>query len=483
MNVHAGASPAHSADPRYAVAEVFERQHRASQERRATFGYKARVEALKTLKAAIEARENDICAALAADFRKPEAEVRLTEIFPIFQEIRHTLAHLKSWMKTRHVPATLGVAGTRAQLKPEPKGVCLIIAPWNYPFNLALSPLVSALAAGNSAIIKPSEMTPHTSALIAQLVAETFPPDLVAVVEGDASISEILLALPFDHIFFTGSPQVGKIVMGAAAKTLASVTLELGGKSPTIIGPDADLKKAARNIAWGKFANNGQTCIAPDHVFVHRSVAQDFTAAINAQIEHVYGATPQARRTSPDYSRIVNQRHFARVSRLIDDATAKGAKILAGGARDEAQCFIEPTVLTNIKPDMEVTREELFGPILPIIEFDDIAQVIDEINDHPKPLALYVFSRDRAFIDNVIANTSSGGVGINLTMVHYLHPNLPFGGVNNSGIGAAHGLYGFREFSHEKPILRDAFSTTHLLFPPYTDFVKRLINMVIKLLG
>lgn len=483
MNVVAGPGRAQSADPRYAVAELFERQRRGSLERRHTFDYKARVAALKTLKAAIEARENDICAALAADFRKPEAEVRLTEIFPVFQEIRHTLSHLKSWMKTRHVPATLGVAGTRAQLKPEPKGVCLIIAPWNYPFNLALSPLVSALAAGNSAVIKPSEMTPHTSALLSQLIAETYPQDLVTVVEGDAAVSEMLLALPFDHIFFTGSPQVGKIVMAAAARTLASVTLELGGKSPTIIGPDADLRKAARNVAWGKFANNGQTCIAPDHVFVHRSVAGDFTAAINAEIERVYGATPQARRASPDYSRIVNQRHFARVSRLIDDATAKGAKILAGGERDEAQRFIAPTVLSKITPDMEVMREELFGPILPIIEYDDIATVIGEINDHPKPLALYVFARDRDFIESIIANTSSGAVGVNLTMVHYLHPNLPFGGVNNSGIGAAHGHYGFREFSHEKPVLRDAFSMTHLLFPPYTDFVKRLINMTVKLLG
>jgi len=438
---------------------------------------------LLKLRATLRRREGDIVAALAADFRKPEAEVKLTEMLPVLQEINHTVHHLRRWMRPRRVAATLGVFGTSARVRPEPKGVCLIIAPWNYPLNLALGPLVSALAAGNSAIIKPSEMTPHTSALVADLVAETFPPDLVAVCEGDAAVSQMLLELPFDHIFFTGSPAIGRVVMEAASKTLASVTLELGGKSPTIVGPSANLKKAARNIVWGKFANNGQTCIAPDHVFVHRDVSVAFNDAIAKEIGRVYGATADVQKENPDYSRIVNDRHFNRIRALIDDATAKGARILLGGQSDATQRFVAPTLIANIGPDMEVAREELFGPILPIIEYDDIDDVIAQINAHPKPLALYVFSNSRAFGEHIIARTSSGAVAINLTVVHFLHPNLPFGGVNNSGIGAAHGHYGFREFSHDKPVLRDRWSVTHFLFPPYTDFVKKQISAVVKLLG
>lgn len=326
-------------------------------------------------------------------------------------------------------------------------------------------------------------LTLATSALIADIVAETLSPDLVAVVEGDAAVSQELLALPFDHIFFTGSPQVGKLVMEAAAKSLASVTLELGGKSPTIVGPTANLKKAARNIVWGKFANNGQTCIAPDHVFVHRDIAQKFNETVVAEIGRVYGKTPEAQKMTPDYCRIVNDRHFNRVAGLIEDARAKSARILLGGQTDAAQKFVAPTLISQITLEMAISREELFGPILPIIEYDDIDKVIDQINANPKPLALYVFDNSRAFAEDIITHTSSGAVGINLTVVHFLHPNLPFGGVNNSGIGAAHGIYGFRAFSHEKAVLQDRYSIVHMLFPPYTGFVKRLINLVVKVLG
>jgi aldehyde dehydrogenase (NAD+) len=386
-------------------------------------------------------------------------------------------------MRPKRVAASVGVLGTKSYVRPEPKGVCLIIAPWNYPLNLALGPLVSALAAGNGAIIKPSEMTPHTSKVIADIVAETFSPDLVSVVEGDAAVAQKLLTLPFDHIFFTGSPAVGKLVMEAAARNLSSVTLELGGKSPTIVGPDANIKKAARYIVWGKFANNGQTCIAPDHVFVHRSIAAPFNEALKQQIGRIYGKTPEARQSTPDYCRIVNARHFQRVSSLIEDAKSKGANVFEGGITDAEENFIAPTLIANMSSDMDISREELFGPILPVIEFDDIDSVINKINDNPKPLALYVFDQNKSFARNIIERTSSGAAGINLTVVHFLHPDLPFGGVNNSGIGASHGEYGFRAFSHEKALMEDKHSLIHLLFPPYTRWVRRLIDAAVRILG
>lgn len=451
--------------------------------RRGSFTLAARIAQLDQLRGAIKRHESKIIAACAADFKKPAPEVKLTELLPVLQEIRHAKKHLRKWMRPRRVAASIGVLGTSSYVQPEPKGVCLIIAPWNYPFNLALGPLVSALAAGNSAIIKPSEMTPHISRVIADIVAETFPPDLVSVVEGDAAVSQQLLALPFDHIFFTGSPAVGKLVMEAAAKNLSSVTLELGGKSPTIVGQDANIKKAARNIVWGKFANNGQTCIAPDHVFVHRSIANRFNQALKAEIGRVYGKTPEAQKSTADYCRIVNERHFQRVSGLIDDAKAKGANVFAGGVTDIEQNFIAPTLISNISDDMDISHQELFGPILPIIEYDDIDVVIGKINENPKPLALYVFDKRKSFARHIIDRTSSGAVGVNLTVVHFLHPGLPFGGVNNSGIGAAHGEYGFRSFSHHKALMEDKHSLIHLLFPPYTDWVRRLIDAAVRILG
>lgn len=465
------------------IKSIFERQQRAQIARRADFDRAARITQLNRLRETIKRFEKDIIAACGADFRKPPAEVKLTEIFPVLQEIRHTTRHLKKWMRPKRVGATLGVFGTKAQVRPEPKGVCLIIAPWNYPVNLSLGPLVSAIAAGNSVIIKPSEVTPNAARVIVQIVREAFTPDLVTVIEGGADVAQRLLALPFDHIFFTGSPAIGRIVMEAAAKNLASVTLELGGKSPTIVGPNANIKKAARNIVWGKFANNGQTCIAPDHVFVHRDVAPTFNAAMQAEIGRIYGKTLEAQKATPDYCRIVNAGHFSRVRGLIEDARTKGAQILQGGQTDVTQNFVAPTLIANVSDDMDITREELFGPILPILEYVDLEKVIDRINAAPKPLALYIFDKKESFAREIIARTSSGAVGVNLTVVHFLHPNLPFGGVNNSGIGAAHGEYGFTAFSHEKAVMEEKHSITHMLFPPYTAFVQRLINTVVRVLG
>lgn len=457
---------------------LFEAQRRLVPARRTGFGLAERRDALDRLRAMLRAHEAEIIAAIAADFGKAATETRLSEILPVLQEIAHARRHLRRWMRPRRVWPSLTTFGTSGRVIAEPRGVALIIGPWNYPLLLTLGPLVSALAAGNAVILKPSEKTPATSALIASMIGATFPPDLVAVVEGGVPETTELLALPFDHIFFTGSPAVGKIVMEAAARNLASVTLELGGKSPTVVGPGADLKRAADWVTFGKFANAGQTCIAPDHLFVHESVKDGFLAALRARIAKAYGKDPLA---SPHLAGIVNDHHAGRLGRLLDDALAKGARIVGGGERNGTR--IAPTLMEAVTPDMEIDREEIFGPVLPVIAYSEVGEVISRINARPKPLALYVFDRDRAFAERIIAATSSGGVGVNLTVMHYTHPGLPFGGVNNSGIGAGHGEHGFLAFSHERAIMENRFSSLPMLFPPYTAGVRRLAGMASRMLG
>ena len=462
--------------PPDAIAVAFAAQTAGVVTRRTGFGLAERRAALIRLREVLARREPDIIAALSADFGKPETETLLTEILPVRQDITHALRHLRRWMRPRRVAPTLALLGTRARIRPEPRGVCLIIAPWNYPLNLALGPLVSCIAAGNSAILKPSELTPATSALIAGIVAEAFTPDLVTVVEGGADVSQALLALPFDHIFFTGSPEVGKIVMAAAARHLTSVTLELGGKSPTIIGPGADVEQAAAWVAFGKFVNAWQTCIAPDHVYVHDDVRPAFLAALRARIARAYGDG-----ASPHLAHIVNDRHAGRLRALLDDARDNGAQVVLGGGGEGRH--IPPTLVQAVTPDMRLDHEEIFGPVLPVIGYADLDRVLARINARPKPLALYVFDKDRGFADRIIAATSSGGVGVNLTMAHYSHHGLPFGGVNHSGIGAAHGEFGFRAFSHERAVLANRFSALGLIFPPYTARVRGLVRAVLRLLG
>lgn len=457
-----------------AMAAIFARQKAAVAARRVAFGLAERRAALERLAGALRGMQSEIVAALAADFGKPEAEVLLTEILPLMQEIGHARRNLRRWMRARRVAPGLSGFGTSARLRPEAKGVCLIIAPWNYPLSLALGPLVSCLAAGNSAIVKPSELTPATSAVIARLVEGCFPEDLVAVAEGGREVAEHLLALPFDHIFFTGSPEVGRAVMAAAARHLASVTLELGGKSPCIVGPDADPDRAARWIAFGKFANAGQTCIAPDHVFVHESVAEAFRAALGRAIARLYPGGVAAR----DLVQVVNERHLARLTGLLGDALARGARLVAGGTAEGRR--IAPTVIERITPEMAIDGEEIFGPVLPLMTYSDIGAVIARVNARPKPLALYIFARDRDLARRIVAETSSGSVGVNLTMLQFSHPNLPFGGVNASGIGAAHGEWGFRAFSHDKAVLENRFSPAGLFFPPYTPRMRRLLEAALR---
>lgn len=459
------------------IQAAFDKQTTGVTDRRRNFGLAERKQALSLLLDVIKNNEAAIIAALTEDFGKPETETVLTEILPVLQEIKHARRHLRRWMRPSRVAPTLATFGTSARVRPEARGVCLIIAPWNYPFSLAIGPLVSCLAAGNAAIIKPSEMTPATSALIAKLLAGAFPTELVIVVEGAVKTSGALLTLPFDHIFFTGSPAVGKIVMSAAAKTLASVTLELGGKSPTIIGPDANLKRAADWIVFGKFANAGQTCIAPDHLFVHGSVKEAFIRLLRDRIARAYGSDS----ASSDLSRIVNRHHTDRLAALLTDATGKGAHVLQQGVRDGTR--FEPTLIEAITPEMAIDHEEIFGPILPIMAYDELEDVITQINARPKPLSLYVFDNDRKRVDQIIEATSSGSVGVNLTLIQFIHNGLPFGGVNNSGLGSAHGHYGFRAFSHERAVMTNHFSALPLVFAPYTTGVKRIVGIIRRVLG
>ncbi len=441
-----------------------------------------RRERLKRLAVWIKTNRKKVQETLYADFRKPEAETDATELFVVLNEIDHALANLDRWTKPKKVDAPLTMLGTRSVIRFEPKGVCLIISPWNYPFNLSLVPLVAALAAGNSAIIKPSELTPHTSSVIAAMCRELFDESVVAVVEGGVDVARQLLALPFDHIFFTGSTAIGKLVMKAAAEHLTSVTLELGGKSPAMVTPSAHLQEAARRIAVAKFVNNGQTCIAPDYLLVHESVFADFLTALKEQTLKLFADENGSIEQSPHYARIVNSTHFSRLNALIRDALERGASVVMSGPVNESTRFIHPIILTNVNDDARIMQEEIFGPVLPIRSYGSVSEAIHYINQKPKPLALYFFGTNKKEQRDVLTQTTAGGVCINDCAIHYLHPNLPFGGVNTSGIGKAHGYFGFLSFSNEKPVLRQrsGHTTVQLFYPPYTNRVKKIMDWLIR---
>jgi len=411
----------------------------------------------------------DIQAALWADLRKSPTEVDITEIGVINNEIRHTIRNLRSWMTPKRVGTPLMLIGTSSEIRYEPKGVCLILSPWNFPFNLTFAPLVSALAAGNCVMIKPSEFTPHSSALMKKIVAECFPPEEVALFEGDASIAQELTALPFNHIFFTGSPAVGKIVMRAAAEHLSSVTLELGGKSPVIVDETADLDTAAAKIVWLKCMNAGQICIANDYLLVHSSVHDALVEKMIAKIKQFYGNSPEARQQSPDYCRIVSDRQFSRLKGLMDDATDQGAILAFGGHADAAKRYLEPALLTKVPDAAKVWTEEIFGPLLPIRSYKTLEEAIAYVNAGPQPLAMYVFSARKRNIERVLAETRSGGVTVNDCGIHFYNSDLPFGGVGNSGAGKCHGEAGFLEFSNPRGISYQnrIFPHTNLFLPPY----------------
>ena len=414
-------------------------------------------------------RENGdrLVEALRADLGKPELEARAADIGQVSQEARRALKNLKKW--TRPERAGRVPLFGRSFVVREPLGVVLIIAPWNYPVGLLLSPLVGAVAAGNAAVLKPSEVTAHTSAALAELLPRYLDGDAIALVEGGVPETSALLEERFDHIFYTGNGSVGRVVMKAAAKHLTPVTLELGGKSPCIVDRTADIEVTARRIAWGKFLNAGQTCIAPDYVLADEAIEQELIAAIGRCVEQFYGSDVAS---SADYARVVNRRHHERLSKLL-----VGEEVAVGGQVRPEDCYIAPTVLRNVSANSPIMQEEIFGPILPVLPVKDVDEAIGRVNQRDKPLALYLFSNDPAAEARLLEQTSSGGVCINGTILHIGNSAMPFGGVGPSGMGAYHGRFTFETFSHRKAVLRRGFRfDLKMMYPPYTAARTKLVK-------
>jgi len=429
-----------------------------------------RIEQLRRLKQAIVDEQEAIINAVKADLGRPDFEAYF-ELAAI-SEINYALKHLKSWVKPKKVRAGIEQFPASAKIYPEPLGVVLIISPWNYPFQLMISPLTGAIAAGNCAVLKPSELAAHTSRAIADIIQKTFDPAYIAVVEGGVETSQQLLEEKFDRIFFTGGTAIGKIVMQAAAKHLTPVTLELGGKSPCIVDYDVDLNYAAKRITWGKYLNAGQTCIAPDYLLVHSRIKSELLIEIKKCVKEFYGDDPSK---SPDYSRIISRRHLERLEPLLKDG-----EIAIGGQTKPEEKYIAPTVIDRISWESPVMQEEIFGPILPVLEYTDLKEAIAQINARPKPLALYVFSKDKQKQEQVLQETSSGGVCINDTVMQVGVSTLPFGGVGDSGIGSYHGKASFDTFSHYKSVLKKGFRLDpNWRYPPYKDKLS-LLKRIIK---
>lgn len=414
-------------------------------------------------------REDDIYAALKADLGKPNQEAYVTEIAVLLSEIKETRKKFRKWMKPQSVSTPLSLFPAKSQLRPEPKGVALIIAPWNYPLLLALSPLIGAIAAGCCAVVKPSELTPRTSLLIQEMAKHLFDPNYIAVVEGGVPETQALLSLKFDHIFFTGSPAVGKIVAKAAAENLISTTLELGGKNPTIVTAQADLELAAKRIIWGKTLNAGQTCLAPDTVYVEASVKIELLQNMSRQIQLFFGEKPNASR---DFGRIVNEKHVARLEALMS-----GGKVVAGGQVDKVQNYVAPTILTEVQANSALMQEEVFGPLLPVLPYGSLPELFSWLKRNDKPLAAYFFSNSSAEQRYFLNELSFGGACINDTILHFANSNMPFGGIGNSGHGAYHGKYSFDAFTHYKPVLiKSRFFDFAFRYPPYTAFKFKMLK-------
>jgi aldehyde dehydrogenase (NAD+) len=408
---------------------------------------------------------SEIVDALQADLKKPELEAWAADVGAVRSEAKAALKKLKRWTRPERVGG-MPFLGRSFVLR-EPLGVVLVISPWNYPVQLLFSPLIGALAAGNAVVMKPSEVTPHTSAVLARHVPDYLDTEAIALIEGGVPETTALLDERFDHIFYTGNGTVGRVVMEAAAKHLTPVTLELGGKSPCIVDDDVDVEITARRIAWGKFMNAGQTCIAPDYVLVHEQREEELVEALGRAIRDFYGDDPKA---TPDFGRIVDGRHHQRVARLIKDGD-----VVVGGQTDETQNYIAPTLLRNVSPDSDAMREEIFGPVLPILKVKDIAEAIRFVGEREKPLALYVFSNDERVQQDVLERTSSGGVCVNGTIMHLANPELPFGGVGPAGMGAYHGRHSFETFSHRKSVLRRKLKRDpKFMYPPYGKFKTRM---------
>lgn len=431
-----------------------------------------RIEKLQRLRKAIVKRQQEFYDAVWKDFHKPQTEAWLTEVFPVLQEIDHTVNHLPDWMEDKDGSWSFLFPLNRSRSHFEPKGRVLIMAPWNYPFLLFVSPIVAAIAAGNVVIAKPSHKTPHVAAFLESLFAEVFPQNEVAVVLGAGTeLGDKLLAHPFDHVFFTGSPKVGAHVAECAARMHAGVTLELGGKSPVIILDEVKIKDAAKKIAWGKCLNAGQTCIAPDFVLCPSKLVQPLADAIANNIKKMYGDTEDSRRLSKNFVHIVESRTVERHQVLIKDACTKGATAVIGAQftpEDIENRYTPATVLTGVTPDMKIMESEIFGPILPIVAYDSLDEAITFVQNRPKPLAIYIFGKSEAKINEVIARTTSGSTCVNHCILQIENLSIPFGGVGMSGTGNYHGFYGFKTFSHERNIMEQgAFDAVNYLYPPY----------------
>lgn len=433
-----------------------------------------RREQLTRLRALVTECEPELSAALAADLGKPAIEGFVTELAFTRSEIDTALAHVAQWASPRPARVPWKQKPGRARIVAEPLGVVLVIAPWNYPVQLVLAPMVAAIAAGNCVVAKPSEISAHTSATLARLLPQYLDQDAVAVVEGGVAETTALLEERWDHILYTGNGTVGRIVMAAAAKHLTPVTLELGGKSPVIIDRDADIDVAARRVAWGKYLNAGQTCIAPDYALVHADVEERFITGVVRSIREFYGDDPAR---SPDYARIVNGHHHRRLQQLLPGTDAGSGTLVVGGERDEHDWYFAPTVLRGVSPDAPIMQEEIFGPILPVIAVPDLQHAIDFVNERDKPLALYVFSADAGAVEQVVDHTSSGGVCVNHVMMHFMNEDIPFGGVGESGMGGYHGQTGFETFSHRKGVVaRSVRPDPKLAYPPYSAFKRAILR-------
>jgi len=434
--------------------------------------YDYRIAQLNKLLQLIKDNDQLILDALHADLRKPVIEGFGSEILGTLSEIKYIIKNLKAWMKPQKVGTPINLFPSSSYIYTEPLGVVLIVAPWNYPFVLTMQPLVGAIAAGNCAILKPSEHTPNTSKVIATLINANFDPSFITAIEGGIDTNQALLAERFDHIFFTGGTAIGKIVMEAAAKHLTPVTLELGGKSPCIIDSDCNLEIAAKRIIWGKFYNSGQTCVAPDYLLVQKKVKSDLVEQMIACIKTFFGETPQQ---SSDLGRIVNERQFDRLMGLLGEG-----RILIGGQSDRDDKFIAPTLIDQVSPNSKIMADEIFGPILPILEYDQLSEAIAFVNAQPKPLALYFFSKNKQNQDLVLQQVPFGGGCINDTILQLGNPELPFGGVGNSGMGSYHGKASFDVFTHRKSVLKNSFRFgLNWRYPPYTvslEALKKFIN-------
>ena len=430
-----------------------------------------RLRQLKTLRQAIIEHEAKIFEALKADLRKPVVEAYSSEILIVIKEIDYAIKRLKLWTKPKQAATSWQMFPSSAKSYPEPLGVVLIIGAWNYPVQLNILPLVGAIAAGNCAVIKPSEMAPHTSRVIAEIIEKHFAPEYITVVEGGVETSQKLLKEKFNHIFFTGGKAIGKIVMEEAAKHLTPVTLELGGKSPCIVDIESDLQISARRITWGKFFNAGQSCVAPDYLLVNKRIKENLLNNLEKCLKEFYGDRPAS---SPNYARIINQKHYERLVKFLE------GDIWIGGESNPDEYYIAPTVIDNVSWEDPVMEEEIFGPILPVIEYTDISEAIALINSRQKPLALYLFSKNKNLQKRVLQETSSGGVCINDTMKHLFVSSLPFGGVGESGIGSYHGKASFDTFSHYKSVLHRSFLfDLKLLYAPYEGklpWLRRLLG-------